>query len=398
MGEYDEFAEALLDQLSVEVSEEREMERLASQIAADADFGVSFEPLDSLAGRLLDEMAGLAEGVTGLGRAAGLRAEMTGLDAFKALKAKKVHASGDSAAYVEGLFAAVAAQDARAVAGLAERDTPRFLVYSTYAKSYLSRISTTYGDYMEPAIHLNSFILSRYPQIILYRQGRPYEARRGAVSSGYVGAVKMTVLEEATHSMQGPLHEANRAAAAEVNAINEGLAAEIMGLGDSEARGLAEHLGLPPVPDDFAVALRANLFFALNPDNFVARVLGPDVMTYNRVEVEPGIARVLPGLEATYEGWLRPIQAHHAAFTVMEGMAAFVVREALADDEDFGMYLQTFMGTDRTSYGVRKGIGRDFVAAAHSSMGRAAFGEMLRRAPTTRDLKDPAAWLRAGGP
>ncbi|RNJ71665.1 MAG: hypothetical protein EB824_00915 [Thaumarchaeota archaeon S15] len=397
MGEYDEFAEALLDQLSVEVSEEREMERLAGEIAADADFGVSFEPLDELAERLLDGMAGLAEGVTGLARAAGLRVEVTGLGEFKSLKARKVHAREDSAGYARDLFAAVGSGDAGAVAGLAERDTPRFLVYSTYAKSYLSKISTTYGDYMEPAIHLNSFILSRYPQIILYRQGRPYEARRAAVSSGYVGAVKMTILEEATHSMQGPLHEANRAAVAGVNAINEELAAEIMGLGDAEARGLAEHLGLPPVPDDFAVALRANLFFALNPDNFVARVLGPDVMTYNRVEVEPGIARALPGLAGMYERWLRPIQAHHAAFAVMEGMAAFVVREALADDADFGMYLQTFMGTDRTSYGVRKGIGRDFVAAAHSEMGREAFGEMLRRAPTTRDIKDPAAWLAAAG-
>ena len=395
MGEFDEFAEALLDQLSVEVSEEREMERLAGQIRDDADFGASFEDLGALAGRILPEMAGLAEGVTGLGVAGGLRVELTGLDAFKALKAKKVHAQGRARDHVRDLFAAVAAQDAGAIAALAEADTARFLVYSTYAKAYLSRLSTTYGDYMDSVIHLNSFILSRYPQIILYRQGRPYGARQAAVSSGYAGAVKMTILEEAVHSVQGPLHEANAAAVAEVNALNEELAAAIISLDDETASALSEYLKLPPVPGDFAAARRANLFFTLNPDNFVARVLGPDVMTYSRVEVDPRIGEMVPCLADVYARWLGPIQAHHAAFTVMEGMAEFAVREALSGDADFGMYLQTFMGTDMTSYGVRKSIGRDFVAAARKGAGQGAFAEMLRRAPTTRDLKDPSAWIGA---
>ena len=395
MGEFDEFAEALLDQLSVEVSEEREMERLAGDIAGDADFDVSFEALDALAESTLGEMVRLAEGVTGLKVADGLHVEITGLDDFKALKAKKVYAQGDAREHVRRLFAAVAAQDTGAIASLAKDDTARFLVYSTYAKAYLSKISTTYGDYMDSTIHLNSFILARYPQIILYRQGKPYAARHGAVRSGYIGAVKMTILEEAVHSMQEPLHKANEAAVSKVNALNEELAASIIALDDPTAASLSEYLKLPPVPDDFAVARRANLFFTLNPDNFVARVLGPDVMTYSRVEVDPKIGEMVPGLADIYARWLGPIQAHHAAFTVMEGMAEFTVREALSGDADFDMYLQTFMGTDMTSYGVRKSIGRDFVAAAHKGIGQGAFGEMLRRTPTTRDLKDPSAWLGA---
>ena len=396
MGELDEFAEALLDQIAVEVSEEREIERLAGEIAADPSFGVSFEPLGGMAERVLPEMVGRAEEFTGMRAAEGIRVSLTELDEFKMLKAKKVY-TRSAGAYVDEVFAAVAASDVKAIAGAAGRDTPRFLVYSTYAKSYLSKISTTYGDYMDSVIHLNSFVLSRYPQIILYKQGEPYGSRRAAVGAGYAGAVKMTVLEEAVHSMQSPLEEANRAAVVEVNALNEELARIIMSLEDEAVSFLSEYLKLQQVPESFAVARRANLFFMLNPDNFVAQVLGPDVLMYTNVEVDPKIAEAVPELPRIYESWLGPIQAHHAAFTAMEGMAEFAVREILGDDPDFATYLGTFAGTDMSSYRVRKSIGRDFVEAAHKSMGRDAFAEIMRRRPSTRDLKDPQAWLAAGG-
>lgn len=395
MGELDEFAEALLDQIAVEISEEKEIAKLGEDIAADPTFGVDFEPLGEIAQRLFPEMARRAEEFTQMKAPKGLKVELTELDEFKALKARKVHTSADSRAYVDELFSAVAAADTSAIAKLAERDMSRFLVYSTYAKSYLSKISTTYGDCMGASVCLNSFVLSRYPQIILYKQGEPYASRAVQVRSGYLGAVKMTMLEETVHSMQSPLEEANRKAVTEVNAINEELAGIIMSLDEQTVGSLSEYLQLQKVPDDFAIAGRANLFFMLNPDNFVAQVLGPDVMVYTNVEIDPKIRNAIPELPEIYGRWLAPIQAHHAAFTAMEGMAEFVVRHVLGDDPDFEMYLHTFMGTDMSSYRVRKSIGRDFVNAAYDKMGHGAFKEIMSRIPTTRDLKSPAGWLDA---
>ena len=49
-------------------------------------------------------------------------------------------------------------------------------------------------------IYLNKFILSSYPQIILYKQGPPFESKIEQVNSGYRGALKMTLLEELIHS------------------------------------------------------------------------------------------------------------------------------------------------------------------------------------------------------
>ena len=45
MGEFEEFAEALLDQISVEINEEREITKLSERINADSDFPVQFTPV-----------------------------------------------------------------------------------------------------------------------------------------------------------------------------------------------------------------------------------------------------------------------------------------------------------------------------------------------------------------
>ena len=37
---------------------------------------------------------------------------------------------------------------------------------------------------------------------------------------------------------------------------------------------LSEYLQLQSVPEEFVLAKRANLFFMLNPDNFITNVLG----------------------------------------------------------------------------------------------------------------------------
>ena len=62
------------------------------------------------------------------------------------------------------------------IAELMKKDTAKYLVYSTYAIQYISKITTTYGDYLDSTIYLNKFILSRYPEIILHKQGEPYES------------------------------------------------------------------------------------------------------------------------------------------------------------------------------------------------------------------------------
>lgn len=397
MGELEEFAEALLDQIAVEVSEEKEIARLAEDIATDSTFGVTFESLGDIAQRLFGDISKRAQEFTHMKIPQDLKIKLAELDEFKALKAKKVYTDDAARTYVDKIFAAVATADVPAIATLAEQDMPRFLVYSTYAKSYLSKISTTYGDYMDSSVYLNSFVLSRYPQIILHKQGQPYKTRFDSVNSGYLGAIKMTVLEETIHSMQSPLEEVNRNAVIKVNSLNEELAKIIMSLDKSTVSMLAEYLKLQQVPDNFEIASRANLFFMLNPDNFVAQVLGPDVMVYTNVEIDPNIRNAIPELSRIYDEWLNPIQIHHAAFTVMEGMAEFVVRHVLDGDADFEMYLHTFMGTDMSSYRVRKSIGRDFVSAAYEKMGHDAFNEIARRIPTTRDLKSPAAWIGASG-
>jgi len=267
-------------------------------------------------------------------------------------------------------------------------------VYSTYAKAYISKISTTYGDYLDSTIYINNFVLSSYPQIILYKQGQPYQDRYDSVKSGYVGALKMTLLEEFIHSVQKNLYDENKKAVIEVNALNDELAKIILGLDDATATKLSEYLHLPDVPNEFPVAKRANLFFTLNPDNFIVNVLGPDVMTFTKVEVDPTIAQMVPQLLDIYQRWLGPIQRHHAAFSTMEGMAEFCVQKILGDDADFAQYLATFMGTDVSSYQVRKHMGNELTEAVFGKIGKRAFEFLIKNPPTTRELKDPQMYLK----
>ena len=386
MGEQSEFAEALFAQLEVETAEEARIASLAERIAGDPGFEAEFEPLEEAAARLLPEALAHLEDAGLPGPAPPL--QISDLREFKMLKAKKVFAPSGSRGFVGDLFGAVADADTGAVAGLMAADMGRYLVYSTYAIQYLSKISTTYGDCLDGRVHLNGFVLSRYPQIILYGQGPPY-AGAGQVRSGYAGALKMALLEEAVHSRQGPLHEMNARAAAEVNSINEELAGLILDMDEGRASSLYSHMQLQDVPPEFPAARKANLFFTLNPDNFVVNVLGPDVMTYDRIEVDPRISEALPELPAIYRRWLGPIQNHHAAFTVMEGMAEFCVRAALSDDADFAEYLRTFTGGDPSAYGVRKSMGRDFVEFVHARAGSEAFSLVMKEPPTTREIKEP---------
>lgn len=393
MGEFEEFAEALLGQLSVEIDEEKEIQKLSETIADDTSFSVRFDSIESIAQQVLPAYKQKVEEFLGVKISDNIKMEFLELTELKKLKGEKVFCSTDAKDFVAELFDSVANEDQKKIVELIQRDIAKYLVYSTYAIQYISKITTTYGDYLDSTIYLNKFILSKYPQIVLYKQGVPYESGFDKVNSGYRGALKMTVLEELVHSAQENLHEINKNAAMQVNSINEELAKKIISLDNKTADILTEYLQLQAVPDNFPFAKKANLFFFLNPDHFLIEQIGPDVMTFTHVEIDPKIAEMIPELLQIYKRWLAPIQQHHAAFTAMEGMAGFAIQNILRDDADFQNYLTTFMGTDVSSYQVRKDMGIDFTRVIYEKLGKDAFSKIIQHPPKTRELKEPQLYL-----
>ncbi len=220
MGETEEFAEALLDQIAVELNEEKEIGQLSNKITDDKDFPQQFTSMEDFSEQNLPVMAEKVHDFTGIEVKSNIKIEFPDLKEFKLLKGKKVYATKQSNEFVTDLFSAVADENIEKISGLIQKDTAKFLVYSTYAKAYISKISTTYGDYLNSTVFLNKFVLSKYPQIILYKQGPPFEPNLEKVDSGYRGALKMTLLEELIHSTQTNLENENRDAAVNVNAIN----------------------------------------------------------------------------------------------------------------------------------------------------------------------------------
>ena len=394
LGEFEEFAEALFGQLSVEITEEKEIADIAIKAKDELRGKVKFKELEDIANEVLPVYKKKVEEFLGVNVPDNLQLKFPELLDLKKLKGDKVFADKDAKEFVMELFYAVGKEDLKKIAELMQQDTAKYLVYSTYAIQYISKITTTYGDYLDSIIYLNKFILSRYPQIILYKQGEPYESRFENVNSGYLGAVKMTVLEELIHSAQENLQQINKDAAIQVNKINEELANIILSLDTETINRLSEYCQLQAVPDNFPFAKKANLFFFLNPDHFLIEQIGPDVMTFTHVEIDPKIGESIPQLLDIYKRWLVPIQQHHAAFTAMEGMAAFAIENILKDDPDFQNYLTTFMGTSFSSYQVRKNMGKDFTKAVYENLGRGTFKKMIEIPPNTRELKDPQLYLK----
>lgn len=394
MDEFEEFAFALLDQLSVELNEEKEIRNSHSNAEEVLDKSIQFDDIQAVCDRLFSDISNKVHNFTGIAVSDQTKVELPDLVEFKRLKGHKVFPTKDSAGFVDELFTAIAHENTDKISQLARDNTIKFLVYSTYAKGYISQISTTYGDFYESTIFLNRFVLSRYPKIILYKQGAPYEPKFEQVNSGYTGALKMIILEEQVRSIQKNLYEVNKDAVTKVNTINEELAKIIVTLDDIKVKNLFEYLQLPPIPDEYPIAKRANLFFTLNPDNFIVRVLGPDVMTFNKVSVDPKILEMIPELLDIYQRWLNPIQTHHAAFTMMEGMAEFAVRNILKDDKDFQNYLVAFANSDISSYQIRKSMGMDFTEYVSSRLGAKTYRVLIEKPPTTRELKNPESYLK----
>lgn len=393
MGEFQEFTEALFGQLSVEIDEEKEIIKLASTAKEDLKGKAEFNSLENIATEIYSTYKNKVEEFLGVKIPENIELKFPELTELKRLKGEKVFADKESKEFVTELFNAVAKENKTRIAELMQEDTAKYLVYSTYAIQYISKITTTYGDYLDSIIYLNKFILSRYPEIILHKQGEPYGARFENVNSGYLGAVKMTVVEELIHASQENLQQVNKNAAIEVNKINEELAGIILSLDTDTINKLSEYCQLQAVPDDFPFAKKANLFFFLNPDHFLIEQIGPDVMTFTHVEIDPKIGESIPQLLDIYKRWLVPIQQHHAAFTAMEGMAAFAIENILKDDKDFQNYLTTFMGTDFSSYQVRKSMGKDFTKTVYEKLGTKTFKKMIEVPPNTRELEDPQLYI-----
>ena len=394
MGEFQEFTEALFAQLSVEIDEEKEIIKLASRANDDIGQKAEFDKLEDIAADIFSNYKEKVEEFLGIKIPKNIELKFPELTDLKILKGKKVFADKQSKEFVTDLFGAVAKENKTRIAELMQEDTAKYLVYSTYAIQYISKITTTYGDYLDSIIYLNKFILSRYPKIILHKQGEPYESKFDSVNSGYIGAVKMTVIEELIHAIQENLQQVNKNAAMEVNKINEELASIILSLDTETINKLSEYCQLQSVPDDFPFAKKANLFFFLNPDHFLIEQIGPDVMTFTHVEIDPKIGESIPQLLEIYKKWLVPIQQHHAAFTAMEGMAAFAIENILKDDKDFQNYLTTFMGTDFSAYQVRKSMGKDFTKTVYEKLGTNTFKKMIEIPPNTKELKDPQLYLK----
>jgi hypothetical protein len=394
LGEYQEFAEALFGQLTVEIDEEKEIIGLAKKARDNIAGKVEFKKLEDIANEIFPILKSKAEEFLGVKVPENIELKFPELEELKRIKGKKVFSDEKSNEFVTELFNAVAKENYKKIAELMQQDTKKYFVYSTYAIQYISKITTTYGDYLDGEIYLNKFILSRYPEIILHKKGEPYESNFENVNSGYQGAVKMTVLEEVIHSAQENLQQVNMNAAREVNKINEELAGIILSLDTKIVNELSEYCQLQAVPDDFPYAKKANLFFFLNPDHFLIEQIGPDVMTFTHVEMDPKIGELIPELLGIYKKWLVPIQQHHVAFTTMEGMAAFAIENILKDDKDFQNYLSTFMGTDFSSYQVRKSMGKDFTKMVYEKLGKDTFKKMIDIPPNTRELKDPQLYLK----
>jgi len=393
MSETDEFAEALLAQLSVEINEEKEIDSLSKKIKEDNEFKVEFGDTEKIAQTLFPDLIQKANDYMGLSVSPDLSIVGLELEELKRFKGKKVFTTKAAQQFVDELFYAASKNDLGKISDSVKKDTTKFLVYSTYVIQYISKISITYGDFLDNTIYLNKFVLDSYPKIILYMQRPPYEPKFESVNSGYMGALKMTILEEIVHSVQNNLQRLNKEAVIQVNRINEELAKTIMELDDKTVSQLSEYLQLQSVPEEFVLAKRANLFFMLNPDNFITNVLGPDIMTYNKVDIDPKILEFIPSLLEIYQRWLKPIQDQHAVSTTMEGMAEFVVQNILKNDPDFQNYLSTFIGTDYSAYSVKKSIGKEFTEKIFETFGKDTFIKLETNPPNTRELKDPQLYL-----
>ena len=393
MTEYDEFAEALIDQLAVEINEEKENSSLATKIDEDSSFRQEFDSIEEISQKMFPLIKQKINEFTGLTVPENTKIEFLELQELKKLKGKRIFTTNDARDFVDNLVDAISKEDLGKISSLMKKDIQKFLVYSTYAKNYISKISVTFGDFLDDTIYLNKLFLSILPKIKLYNKGPPFEENYDLINSSFVGAIKMAMLEESIHAIQQNLHIRNKEAVKKVNEIYEELAKIILNLDDVTLSNIFEYMNLDPVPDEFPIAKRANLFFVLNPEYFILGSLPSDQMATKEGQIDTKLSEMIPQLADIYRRWLKPRQEQYAAMTVIQGMAGFSIRNILKDDLDFKNYLSIFKGMDLDSFLAQKNIGLDFTEAIYKKLGREAFRKLVDDPPNTLELKDSQLYL-----
>ncbi len=152
-------------------------------------------------------------------------------------------------------------------------------------------------------------------------------------------------------------------------------------------------MNLEPIPDEFPIAKRANLFFMLNPENFILGTLPPDQMATREGQIDTKLSEMIPQLSDIYRRWLKPRQHQYSAMTVIQGMASVVIRNILKEDPDFKNYLSVFKGTDLSAFHAQKNIGINFTEAIYAKLGKEAFKKLIDDPPNTLELKDSQLYL-----
>jgi hypothetical protein len=393
MEEYNEFAEALIDQLSVEINEEKENLDLASKIDEDSSFNVTFDSLENASKKIFPEIKQKIKEFTGLEVPENTKIEFPELLELKKLKGKRIFTTDNAREFVDSLVNAISKEDIGKISSLMRQDTIKYLVYSTYAKNYISKISVTFGDFLDETIYLNKLFFSILPKIKLYNQGPPFELGYDVIKSSYNGAIKMTMLEESIHAIQQNLYKNNKDAIVKVNEIYEELTKMILDLDDITLSKIFDYMNLDPIPDEFPIAKRANLFFMLNPENFILGTLPPDQMATKEGQIDTKLSEMIPKLSDIYKRWLKPRQHQYAAMTVIQGMASFVIKNILKDDLDFKNYLSVFKGTDLSAFHSQKNVGINFTESIYAKLGKESFKKLIDDPPNTLELKDSQLYL-----
>jgi len=394
MTEYNEFAEALIDQLAVEINEEKENSELASKIDEDSSFNLSFDTLEEASKEIFPWVKNQISGFTGLNVPETTKVQFPDLIELKKLKGKRIFTSDSAREFVDSLVEAISKEDVGKISSLMKQDTIKYLVYSTYAKNYISKISVTFGDYLEDTIYLNKLFFSILPKIKLYSQGPPFESGYEAIKSSYIGGIKMAMMEESIHAIQHELYKSNKEAVKKVNEVYEDLAKIILDLDDQTLSNIFEYMNLEHVPDEFPIAKRANLYFVLNPEYFILGTLPPDQMATKEGQIDSKLEEMIPQLPEIYRRWLKPRQQQHAAMTVIQGMANFAIRNILKDDPDFKNYLSVFKGMDLGSFMSQKNMGISFTETIYEKLGKRAFKNLIDDPPDTLELKDSRLYLK----
>ena len=131
MEEFEEFALALLDQLSIEINEEKEITKSLSKAVQTLPTTVKFEDIEMLSKAIFPKMAEKIAQFTGISVPPETKLEFLDLIEWKKLKGKKVFATKDSVEFVNELFTAIALEKSGEIAHLMKNDPVKFLVYST---------------------------------------------------------------------------------------------------------------------------------------------------------------------------------------------------------------------------------------------------------------------------